>query len=587
MARIAAWLISLAVQGLASSSTLVQACTVFAAGKKATRDGSVIISHSDDGDPSNDARLIYVPARDNAPGSRRPIFYTAESFPRYLGSAMGPDYRPDADTASFNVTAPIGYIEEVAHTFGYQSSTYGVLNEHGVSVAESTCGAGFGTCGRGSSIGCEPGRKVGEALMSIDTLSYLAMERCRTSREAVELMGSLASRYGFYGPPDSFEGSGESLVVGDPDEAWAFQILSDPTGTSAIWAAKRVPDTDMTVVANMFTIREVDPNDKKNYILSPNIFDVARTQSWWKEGQPLDFTKMYSGGEYSHKYYSGRRMWGAFRLAAPSLKLPDEYDDIRYKPVYPWSVKPDELVTHHDLMAWHRDWYAGTKYDMTKGLQAGPFGSPDRYATNSKVKGNFERSIALYRTNAVYVQHLRHPGPGLPTGLASVAWYGAGPAHYTPFLPIPSGVTRTLGPLRLAAPRKFEVKSMNWATRKVMDVSQIRWDRMHPIVEAAQRRVEGEGEELLARMRAVSNGAGMANINTACEEHAERVLETWHELAATMVFDYSDNTEIDDGQPLSYPDEWLDGVGYKDGPPDAPIEDQCPPKCSTVSELVV
>ena len=34
-----------------------------------------------------------------------------------------------------------------------------------------------------------------------------------------------------------------------PPEAWAFQILSDPTGTSAIWAARRVPDTDMTVVA--------------------------------------------------------------------------------------------------------------------------------------------------------------------------------------------------------------------------------------------------------------------------------------------------------------------------------------------------
>ena len=34
-------------------------------------------------------------------------------------------------------------------------------------------------------------------LMSgIDTLSYLAMERTRTSREAVELMGSLASKYG-------------------------------------------------------------------------------------------------------------------------------------------------------------------------------------------------------------------------------------------------------------------------------------------------------------------------------------------------------------------------------------------------------
>merc|ERR1719163_1239118 len=119
----------------------------------------------------------------------------------------------------------------------------------------------------------------------------------------------------------------------------------------------------MTVVANMFTIREVDPKDKENYILSPNIFYVAKEQGWWKEGTPLDFTKMYSGGEYAHKYYSGRRMWGLFRMATPSVQLPDEYEDIRYKPVYPWSLKPDKLVNHRDFMLWHRDWYGGTKYD--------------------------------------------------------------------------------------------------------------------------------------------------------------------------------------------------------------------------------
>ena len=74
---------------------------------------------------------------------------------------MGPDYRPDADTKAYNLSDPIGYIEQAAdhdrvvkqlsrsvrvarclwvrrvaqvpHTFGYQSGTYGVLNEHGAS----------------------------------------------------------------------------------------------------------------------------------------------------------------------------------------------------------------------------------------------------------------------------------------------------------------------------------------------------------------------------------------------------------------------------------------------------------------------
>lgn len=553
----------------------VEACTVFAAGKKATQDGSVLVSHSDDGSPVNDARLIYVPAQDHAPGSKRPIFYTPESFPRYLGPAMGPGYTPGPDTAGFKQYEPIGYIDEVEHTFGYQSGTYGVLNEHGLAVGESTCGAIFGTCGKGSSVGCEPGRKIGESLMSIDTLSYIAMERCRTSREAVELMGELAVKYGFYGPPDSFEGSGESLVVADPDEAWAFQILSDPSGTSALWAAQRVPDANVTVVANMYTIRAIDPEDKDNFLMSPNLFEPAKAKGWWREGEVFDFTRMYSGGEYASKYYSGRRMWGGFRLAAPSLTLPDEYEDIRYKPVYPWSVRPDKLVSHHDVMSWHRDWYAGTKFDMTKGTQAGPFGTPDRFATDSKVPGHWERSIALYRTNAVYVQHLRHPRDGEPAGTASEVWYGAGAAHYSPFVPIPAGAAQSIRPLTVAAPRNASVESMNWATRKVMTICQIRFDEMHPLVAEAQRRAEASGEELLARLRA---GGGDAT-GEAAEAHAEEVLQQWRELQDRMLFQFSDNTDMDTMKPLSYPDSWLESSGYKDGPPDAPEESQCPPKC--------
>jgi dipeptidase len=41
-------------------------------GKKASADGSVMVSHSDDG--LSDARLIYVPVMNHKPGSLRPVF---------------------------------------------------------------------------------------------------------------------------------------------------------------------------------------------------------------------------------------------------------------------------------------------------------------------------------------------------------------------------------------------------------------------------------------------------------------------------------------------------------------------------------
>lgn len=273
--------------------------------------------------------------------------------------------------------------------------------------------------------------------------------------------------------------------------------------------------------------------------------------------------------------------------SAPSLTLPDEYEDIRYQAVYPWSVRPDRPVDHHDVMAWHRDWYAGTKYDMTKGLQAGPFGTPDRFTTTSKVKGNWERSITLFRTNAVYVQQLRRPKAGTPESLASVVWYGAGPSHYTPFVPIPAGVTRSISPLAVAAPHNASTASMNWATRRVMSLCQIRWDKMHAMVEAAQQIAEKEGDALLARLRGAGGALDTRVLNDAVEEHAEQVLRSWQDLQLKMLYEFSDNSDMETYTPLGYPDSWLEGSGYKDGPPDAPVEDQCPPSCGGAPPILV
>ena len=109
---------------------------------------------------------------------------------------------------------------------------YAIMNEKSVAIGETTCSGVFGTNAAGHG---------GKALMSIDTLSRIALERSDTSRQAVQLMGDLAVEYGFYGA-GSFEGSAESLMVIDPNEGFVFHVLPDDTGTSAIWAAQRVPD---------------------------------------------------------------------------------------------------------------------------------------------------------------------------------------------------------------------------------------------------------------------------------------------------------------------------------------------------------
>merc|ERR1712048_643178 len=99
----------------------------------------------------------------------------------------------------------------------------------------------------------------------------------------------------------------------------------------------------------MFTIREVNTSDTQNCMASTNVYSVAAKYGWWKPGEALDFTKVYSNGEYDHKFYSGRRVWRVLSLAAPSLKLEPDYDDLKYNRNWPWSVKPDRPITRQQV----------------------------------------------------------------------------------------------------------------------------------------------------------------------------------------------------------------------------------------------
>merc|ERR1719158_2806297 len=154
-----------------------------------------------------------------------PVYYSDGPFPRWVSDDLGPGYRPNAMTGP-NLTVPIGYIPQVSHTFAYWDANYAIINERNVAIGESTCSAMFHTCAKGDTRGCEPGRTTGEAILDSRMLTMFALERATTAREAIEIMGSLAWEYGFYGTHDG-NGHGESLMVGDPEEAWVFHILAD------------------------------------------------------------------------------------------------------------------------------------------------------------------------------------------------------------------------------------------------------------------------------------------------------------------------------------------------------------------------
>ena len=553
-------------------------CSTFLVGKDASSDGSLFVTHSDDGEGNPDARLSYVPPADHAPGSMRPVWPDLEDNPRYVGDHRGDTYLPGVSVPPDTPpTEPIGHIPQVPHTFGYSEGNYGIMNEHQLSIGESTCSGRFVA----SAISAG-----GEALFCVNELSRVAMERCSTARCAIRVMGDLAVEHGFYGAAGSFEGGSETLLIADTEEGWVMHFVPYPETNSAVWVAQRVPDDEVAVVMNMFVIREVNSTDEDNFAHSDNMIPVARKHGLWDPDAdgPFDFTRAYSAGEYAHKYYSGRRLWGAFRLVDENNPLPAQYGDLRVDAPYPFSVKPSKPVTAKSLFAWHRDWYAGTPFDMTRGLAAGPWGSPDRFNggdAEASIPGAFERPIALHRTTYTHVLQTRRD---FPDGSGGIMWYAPHAAHGSCFVPVLAGLRKLPRGLVVGNASVVDRDSQWWAHRYAHNVAQLKYSAASEAVRDAQARWEDAGAALVARVDAAVAKATKEGIELDVDEafgdafdaHAEAVRRAWWDLADDIVLRLADGFITDPaskeppGKAAGYPAWWLEKVGWREGPPPPP-----------------
>ena len=543
----------------------ILACTTTGVTPGASKTGKVYASQSNDGDGVSDTRLFRVPNMTHPEGSMRPVYPYIGDFPRYVGTSRGAQNYQVGET----VTKPMGFIPQVAYTHGFYDGYFGLLNDQGLGIAESTCSARI--------VGALPISQGGAGLWYTDELSRVAMERETEAKSAVQLMGDLAVKGGYYGG-DGAMVPGESLIVSDKNEVWVFHILpSDSNGTSAIWAAQRVPDGHVVVVPNVFVLREIDFEDPDNFLFSPNIKTIAKDRGWWVEGEPFDFTKIYSGGEYNHRYYSGRRWWGAMKIFAPSQSFPEEYNDWREDAPYPFSVKPDDGVVLENVMAVMRSFYEGTKFSLTNGLKAGPFGNGNRYPmAEGAIKGNWERSIALYRTDYSYILEI-DGNMTLPAEVRNTIWFGPAAAHVTEYVPFFAGQNFILNDYTIGHKGDLPDKtSAIWAFRYVQQLVNLRFDQMMKAVRNAQNVAHAKSLKAQSSARNVFfAGSNVTELSIVMNANAESVLEQWRGMRDFLVYKFGDDAEYSSpsydtsgtASPLGYPNWWLEAVGYENGPP--------------------
>jgi len=577
---------ALAASLLASGSL---GCTIVAVGKDASSSGSPMVCHTDDsGSDTTDIRLIRVPAKKWPKGSVRKLYHWIDGYPRVVDGDLAPGYAP---VKGQKVSFTVGEVPQVPETYAYWDMDYGVQNEVGLSIGESTCTA--------KTVGwpATPDKPYGYNKAGIEDLSKIALERCATARCAVQTMGDLAVEFGFYsadsGEPTApgYSDSAEALVVADPEEMWIFDVLTGANNASAIWAAQRVPAGNVAAVGNSFTIRHMDFEDSENFLYSPGVTDLAEAKGWWspKEGA-FDFFKAYGytpiaapGTDPSSAeglmnvlaFYSGRRMWRIFSLLSPAEgakldpnkgNLPGTVDP------YPGSVPaPKGSVTPKMVMNVLRDHYEGTPYDLTAGMAAGPFGSPNRGPVPPRgSKGLWERAISMHRSSWSYLLEAKPAG-------RSVTWLGYDSPHGTAYLPF-FGAAAEDAPESFRSHEgfqsKFSPKVAWWAFNLINQYSDLNFRLINSDVRNHSAVIEEEGRRLVEECVAEADGEKSkekaAQVLSKCSnKFAEKKVAQWWELAWSLFAKYSryaiTSNETDKGERLQvYPEWWINSpdVGY-------------------------
>lgn len=547
------------------------ACTTMVITKGATTDGSVFVAHSDDGE-LGDPRIVYVPAKDYPPGAMRPVYfdadsvgdrpaYNTESIHRYVGRNRSEAY----DDPSLPQSLPLGYIPQVEHTYAYFDGGYAIMNEHQLM---------FGECTDGSKISPDP--IPGKLIFYSAELGRVALERCKTAREAIELIGHLIETYGFYG-------TGETLPIGDPHEGWVLEMAPSPTGTGGLWVAKKVPDGEVFVACNELRIREIDPNDPDT-LFCTNLFDVCKAAGWWNpEDGKFDWLRAVSQGEYSHPYYSLRRVWRLMSKLSPSSNFSPWVED-GFTKAYPLFIKPDQKLALRDVMDLYRDYYQGTEFDQSKGLTAGPFGCPYRYPgpmdagndtgdPNAKLKGAWERTISIYRCGYSYICQARS---WLPDPIGGVCWYGANEPLTTCYVPFYAGVTNIAAPFYTCDTEVFSLDSAWWVFNFVANWAGLKFCYMYQDIQQKQNELEPALIDSIQHMDTQAAeiykedpDKARSLITAYCETQANQVVKDWWSFAGLLIAKYADGYVNEPGkmaQEVGYPKEWYSICEWTNGP---------------------
>jgi len=506
------------------------ACTNFLITKGASADGSVMISYAADAHDFY-GELSYSPPGIHRPGAMREIY--------------------EWDTGEY-----LGKIRQAPVTY----SVVGLMNEHQVAIGETTF----------------DGREelAGSGLVDYGSLMFIALERARTARAAIRVIGDVVAEYGY-------ASTGESMSISDPNEAWILEIVGkgedDP---GAVWVARRIPDGYISAHANQSRIRQFPLDDPDSCLYSPDVIAFARARGYFDgSDEEFSFADAYAPLTFGALRFCEARVWCMFHRAAPSQNIPPDYvaGDGDAEPLPLW-IKPDRKLSVADVMGLMRDHFEGTPFDMTKDAGAGPYELPYRWRPLTwevdGVEYLNERAVSTQQTGFSFVAQSRS---WLPDEIGGVLWFGVDDTASTVYLPVYCGVREV--PSAYAAGNgsltDFTWDSAFWVFNWVANFSYLRYDLMIQDVRVVQGELEGRflseqpGVEAAAlELHQRSPRLAIDYLTDYTVRMGEMVHDRWRRLGEELLVKYIDgNVKTPTGEITQpgYSEAWYRRIAEEEG----------------------
>ena len=534
----------------ANAADFPDGCTVIIVGKDASVDGSVMSTHTCDCGHC-DWTFRYIPAADHEPGSMRKINHIDQykTWPPAQGlkwERVNDDYTGKD-------------ISQVPHTYAFIHGAFGYMNENQVAIGESTIGTHE-----------KMKNPTPSALFDLTPLTMLAMERAKTARDAIQIMGSLAEKSGY-----GFHDDGEMLAVSDPKEVWIFEIMpvgplwTPKSGTpGAIWCAQRVPDDHVSVCPNESRIGEIDLDNKDYFMASPNVISFAVKHGYYdpESGEPFNWKKAYSPSPHSATSSKGARarMWRFFDLVAPSQKFSPDIPIMEF----PFSVKPDKKLSVQDVMNMTRDKYQGTQFDTASGLRGGPFHNPNYHPRAVEVDGkkyNTPRTISVNRAEYTTITQCRD---WLPNPIGGIVWLSFGAQDTACYMPLYIGVKEIPYSFQIGDHWTFNRESARWAFDYTDFHTLVVYMYAIQDVKKAQEKWEANAaervpviDEFALKLYQKDPDQAAEFLTDYCLTNANSVVNAWWKLGDDLLVKYRGlwlyNKETRKKELMTYPEDWL------------------------------